>query len=218
MSISEMLSTKFQALYEDDLKQEIAEHGKVVEVKADDLILDMGSYIKTIPLVVNGAIKVLREDDQGHEILLYYVMDGNTCAMSLTCCLSFTKSKIRAIAEEDSTLITLPVQLVEDWMQKYSSWKNFIMLTYSSRFDELLKTIDLLAFEHMDKRLLHFLNEKIVLQGSPKIKITHQDIALALNSSREAISRLLKKMENTGMVKLSRNQIELLTPQKIQLI
>ena len=186
------------------------EVGKLMNVKADEIILDVGSYIKTVPLVAEGSINVFREDKEGNELLLYYVNERNTCAMSLTCCLSYSQSKIRAVAEEDTVLITIPVLQVEEWMQKYTSWKNFVMQTYSVRFEELLNTIDMVAFQNMDKRLIHFLKEKEKIQNSPILQIKHQDIALALNSSREAISRLLKKMERLEMVKLHRNRIELL--------
>lgn len=209
-SIGEILEKKFPSLYEDGLKKEIMELGRLISVKAGGVILDVGSYIKSVPLVAEGSIKVVREDDKGNELLLYYVNDSSTCAMSLTCCLTYTQSKIRAIAEEDVVLITIPVLQVEEWMQKYTSWKNFIMQTYSARFEELLNTIDMVAFQNMDKRLVHFLKEKERIQNSVMLQITHQDIALSLNSSREAISRLLKKMERMGMVKLHRNRIELL--------
>lgn len=210
--IAELLSARFASLYEPELKEEIAANGKIVSVAAGQLVQDKGAYIKTIPLVAKGAIRVMRDDDKGNEILLYYVMGGNTCAMSLTCCMSAEKSKIRAVAEEDTTMIVLPVHLVEEWMLMYQSWKNFIMLTYSARFEELLKTVDLLAFEQMDRRLLHYLEEKRQLSGSDILDVTHQEIALALNSSREAISRLLKKMENMDLVQLQRNRIKMLKP------
>jgi CRP/FNR family transcriptional regulator len=214
MDIPELINTKFPSLYDQELKDEIASVGKLERVKAGNVILEMGNYIKSIPLVVEGSIKVMREDSEGNEILLYYVDASNTCAMSLTCCLSYSQSKIRAIAEEDTLLILIPVNLVEEWMQKYSSWKNFIMLTYSARFEELLRTIDLIAFKNMDIRLIHFLKEKSEIQKSNDLHITHQEIAYSLNSSREAISRLLKQLEKIGMIALHRNRIEILNLDK----
>ncbi len=210
MDIPELLNTKFPSLYDQELKDEIASTGRLEKVIAGNIILEMGTYLKSIPLVVEGSIKVMREDSEGNEIFLYYVDAGNTCAMSLTCCLSYSQSKIRAIAEEDALLILIPVNLVEEWMQKYSSWKNFIMLTYSARFEELLRTIDLIAFKNMDMRLVHFLKEKSEIQNAKSLNITHQEIAYSLNSSREAISRLLKHLEKIGMIILHRNRIDIL--------
>lgn len=207
--IFQIIEQQFPAIYEPELKKEIAEVGKLVEIKAGSTIMDIGQYIKSIPLVVDGSIKVIREDDDGHEIFLYYVESKNTCAMSLTCCMSYSQSKIRAIAEEDTTVINIPVKYMDEWMQKYTSWKNFTMMTYSNRFEELLKTIDLIAFHHMDERLLKYLQNKSETLNSDTLSVTHQEIAYDLNSSREAVSRLLKQLEKMGKIKLSRNKIEM---------
>jgi CRP/FNR family transcriptional regulator len=182
----------------------------MVHVKAGEIIMDTGQYIKFIPILLSGSIKIIRQDDKEGEILLYYVGSNETCAMSLTCCLAHQKSRIKAIAEEDTDMVTVPIGKMEEWMVKYNSWKTFVMLTYSARFDELLKTIDSIAFHKVDERLLKYLHDKAAVSGSSLIQVSHQQIAEELNSSREVISRLLKQLEHNGGIRLGRNKIELL--------
>ncbi len=209
--MNDILFNKFRNIFEKDLLEEIDSIGKLVNVNAGDIIMDTGQYIKFIPILLSGNIKIIRQDDNGGEILLYYVGSNETCAMSLTCCLAHQKSRIKAVAEEETTMITLPVDKMEEWMVKYPSWKNFVMQTYSARFDELLKTIDGIAFHRVDERLEKYLKEKAALSESSIINVSHQQIAEELNSSREVISRLLKQLERNGGIKLGRNKIELLT-------
>jgi CRP/FNR family transcriptional regulator len=171
--------------------------------------MDTGQYIKSIPLLLSGSIKIIRQDDTDGEILLYYVGSNETCAMSLTCCMAHQKSRIRAIAEEDTEMITVPVEKMDEWMIKYESWKNFVMQTYNARFDELLRTIDSIAFQKVDERLENYLKSKGELTESKLLVVSHQQIAEELNSSREVISRLLKHLEKNGKIKLGRNKIEL---------
>jgi CRP/FNR family transcriptional regulator len=156
-----------------------------------------------------GAIKVSREDEDGHELFLYYLQGGQTCSMSFTCCMMNKKSEIRTIAEENTKMIGIPIRYVDEWMTKYQSWKNFVMQTYDFRMMELVRTIDSIAFHHMDERLLAYLDKKAKATHSKIINATHQEIAYDLNASREAVSRLLKQLENDGRVKLGRNKIEL---------
>jgi len=136
---------------------------------------------------------------------------GETCAMSITCCMGDTKSNVRAEAEEDTTLIAIPIHLLDQWSSEYVSWKHFIMRTYQKRFEDLLKTIDSIAFQKLDDRLLQLLKEKSLKSTEQVITATHQEIANELHSSREVISRLLKKLENEGNVKLGRNKIQWLS-------
>lgn len=197
-------------VFEKELLQEIDQVAIPQKFKEGDIIMDIGHYIKSLPILLSGSIKVVREDENGHELLLYYIRSSETCAMSLTCCMRDQKSQIRAIAEEDVSVASVPVEYTDIWMMKYRTWKNFIMNTYSKRFEELLNTIDLIAFHNMDERLIEYLKEKSEIHSTNRIAITHQEIAFDLSSSREAISRLLKKLENIGRVKLHRNLIELL--------
>lgn len=204
------IQTEFINVFEKELQQRIEQEGTIHSFNEGEYIMDIGNYIKTVPILLMGTIKIIREDNEGNEIFLYYIKKGETCAMSLTCCMQDQPSQIRAIAEEDVELISVPVKFMDEWMMKYSTWKNFVMRTYQNRFEELLNTIDLIAFHNMDDRLIEYLKEKAIIHGSKEISVTHQDIAFELNSSREAISRLLKKLEKDGRVKLHRNRIDLL--------
>jgi len=201
----------FPGLADLALQKEIIEVSTPMHFKAGQTLLDYGEYVKFVPLVVSGSIKVLREDEDGHEILLYYLNEGETCAMSFTCCMMNRKSEIKTVAEEDIDILAIPLKYIDLWISKYTSWKNFIMLSYNARLEELLKALDSIAFKKMDERLLEYLKKKAEANGSPSIHSTHQEIAYELNASREAISRLLKKLENNGVLKLGRNKITLIS-------
>ena len=190
-----------------ELLEEISEFGIERDFKKGESIIRNGEFMKYIPLIASGSIRVMREDDEGHEMLLYYLEGGNTCAMSITCCTRNEKSNIWALAEEDSKVLLLPLEYMEAWMKKYSSWRNYIMNSYSSRMEGLLKTIDSIAFYSLDKRLLKYLTDRSQALKKTEFSITHGEIAKELNSSREAISRLLKKLETLGKIELGRNRI-----------
>jgi CRP/FNR family transcriptional regulator len=172
-------------------------------------MIDFGESIKFIPLLLEGAIKVVREDESGEELLLYFVEFRNTCAMTLNCCLENSSSEIRAICESDTTMIMIPVEHMDEWLSKYKSWRNFIFENYQNRLNEMLKAIDALTFLKLDERLEKYLKDKSKVSKEATLKVTHLEIAMDLNSSRVVISRLLKKMENKGKVSLGRNTIEL---------
>lgn len=205
------IRTEYPQLAEKSLQDEIASVGKVITFKSGDIILDIGSYIKSMPLIISGLIKAVREDSEGNEIFLYYLAGGETCSMSFTCCLMNKKSEIRTIAEEDTLLISIPSKYMDEWMSKYASWRNWVMKSYELRMQELLKTIDSIAFQKMDERLLAYLQNKAEKLHSKILNTTHQEIAYDLNASREAVSRLLKQLENDRYVVLGRNKIEMLT-------
>ena len=158
--MNEMLIEKFSTIFEKELLEELGSIGKIVHLAAGETIIDTGQYIKSIPILLSGNIKIIRQDDEGGEILLYYVGSNETCAMSLTCCMAHQKSRIKAVAEEATSMITIPISKMEEWMIKYPSWKNFVMQTYSARFDELLKTIDSIAFHKVDERLEKYLKDR----------------------------------------------------------
>lgn len=204
------LKEKYAHLFEDELLDEMNQVATFKEIKAGEKLIDFGAYVRSMPLIVSGAIKVLREDENGDELLLYFVEAGETCAMTMTCCLGNTKSEVRAIAELDSKLIMLPVQKMEEWMGKYKSWRNFVLNSYQNRMTELLNTIDKIAFLKMDERLLNYLEEKVKVSKDKFINSTHQEIAYELNTSRVVISRLLKRLENDGLIELQRNRIKVL--------
>ncbi|MDB9725428.1 Crp/Fnr family transcriptional regulator [Salibacteraceae bacterium] len=197
-------------IFEKSLQEELQQEAQIRNFNEGDIIIEIDQYIKSIPIVISGTVKVIREDEEGNELFLYYVNAGSTCAMSLTCCMRDQQSQIRAIAEEPVELMVVPVKKMDQWMMQYRSWKDFVMQSYSSRFEELLHTIDLIAFHHMDDRLVSYLEKKALVHDSRTLNIKHQEIAIELSSSREAVSRLLKKLELMGKVKLHRNRIELL--------
>lgn len=196
--------------FENELVNEISKEGELVLFPADDLIMDIGQKVEQIPLIVKGIVKVFREDEEDNEIFLYYLNPGEACAITLICSAREGFSKIKAIPMEDTTAVVLPISKLDEWMPKYQSWYFFVMDSYQDRFEELLKVVDAIAFRQMDERLIEYLEKTAVASQSNKIKETQSQIALELNSSREVIGRLLKKLEQQGMVKVSRNQIELL--------
>lgn len=173
-------------------------------------MIDLGEEIKFIPIILEGAIKIVREDENGDELLLYFVEFGNTCAMTLNCCIGNVSSEIRAICESDTRLIMIPVMYMDQWITKYKSWRTFIFNNYQNRMIELLKAIDSLTFKKLDQRLEQYLHEKANVSKNKELQITHYEIATDLNSSRVVISRLLKQLENEGTVQLGRNTIILL--------
>ncbi|MDP5075687.1 MAG: Crp/Fnr family transcriptional regulator, partial [Flavobacteriales bacterium] len=187
----------------------ILETAKLKKLRADDWMVDIGDPIVYMPLLLKGQLRILREDEEGHELLLYYIRPGETCAMSLTCCSGNAVSNVRAVAEEDTELLLLPIQIIDEWTTKYPSFKSFILKTYQKRFEELLNTIDSIAFHNLDDRLSQLLKQKSEKEGS-ELKTTHQELANQLNSSREVISRLLKQMERKGKIQMGRNKITLL--------
>ena len=200
----------YSHLFENALLEEISEVGITKHVAEGEKLMEIGQYVTAMPLLISGAIKILREDKDGDELLLYFLEKGDTCAMTLSCCMGQTKSEIRAIAELDTELIMIPIQKMEEWTAKYKSWRNFVFESYHTRLMEMLDTIDSIAFLKMDERLLKYLSDKVKITNDKIINSTHQDIAYELHTSRVVISRLLKALENRGEIKLHRNKIEVL--------
>lgn len=208
--MKDLIYDAYGGMFEKELIEEMVSAAKLVEFKEGDVLIDIGSYIKTMPLLIHGAIKIMREDFDNGELLLYFIGKGDTCAMTLSCCMGDKQSEIRAVAENDGLVAMIPVQKMEEWMGKYTSWRAFVFASYDSRFNELLSAIDNIAFMRMDERLQNYLQEASKINNSKTISKTHQEIAYELNSSRVVISRLLKASENEGKIKLNRNNIELL--------
>ena len=209
--ILSLVRQHFPAIVEKNLQEEIATVSQLLHFEGGQMLMNFGAYIKIVPLVISGSIKVVREDDKGTgELFLYYLNGGETCSMSFSCCMMNKKSVIRTTTEEATVLIGIPIKDVDAWMMQYQSWKNFVMLSYDKRQEALIRTIDEIAFLSMDERLLNYLRKKATSTQSNTLLVTHQHIAYDLNASREAVSRLLKKLEKTGKLRLGRNKIKLL--------
>ena len=206
----EELRENYGYLFENELLKEINNVGVFKEVPEGYTFIEVGEYIKSMPLLVNGVIRILREDAEGNELLLYFLEKGHTCAMTLSCCIGNTKSEIKAIAETDSKLIMIPVEKMEEWTSKYKTWRNFVFNSYHNRLMEMLDTIDNIAFLKMDERLLRYLHDKVKVTNDREIHSTHQEIAYDLHTSRVVISRLLKALENQKVIELQRNRIIML--------
>ena len=210
IEMKEELKQTYGFVFEEDLINEIADVSVLREFKEGDVLIDFGDYIKRMPLLINGAIKILREDFDEGELLLYFIEKGDTCAMTMACCMGETKSEIRAVAETDGKVVMIPVNKMEEWLGKYKSWRNYVFNSYNNRLKEMLSAIDNLAFMNMNDRLLSYLVEKVKINNSREIHNTHQEIAYDLHTSRVVISRLLKALENEGKIVLNRASIELL--------
>lgn len=194
--------------FEPELISIMEQESSFKSYKAGDIIMRRGQYIRSTVLVLAGRVKIYRENEEGGEFLMYYLQPGEACAVSMICAVQSEASEVMARAEEDTELLMLPIQLMDELMNKYKSWYQFVIRTYRSRFDELLTVIDNIAFRNMDERLEFYLQRHMQATGKNQIELSHQQIAEDLNSSREVISRLLKKMEQRGLVRLHRNMIE----------
>ena len=208
--VREKLEASYGYLFEDELLDEIQKSGSLRVVKQGDLMMDIGQSITAMPLLFNGAIKIMTEDEVGDELLLYFIEVGDTCAMTFSCCMGAGTSEIRAIAETDSEMLMIPIEKMDSWMARYRSWRSFILDSYHERLSELLETIDTLAFMKLDDRLMKYLRDKAMVTHDDLIHTTHQDIAQDLHTSRVVVSRLLKGMEKDGKITMHRNQIKVL--------
>lgn len=204
------IQASYQNLFENELLEEMVEVGQLKEIEAGTDLIIPGQYIKHMPLLLEGSIKILRPDDDGFELLLYHLEKGDTCAMTLTCCMGQKKSEIHAVTETAVKLLMVPIGKMEEWSRKYRSWRNFVFDSYHNRMMEMLESIDSIAFKNMDQRLEIYLKNKVKLLNSKHLYTTHKEIADDLHTSRVVISRLLKKMENSGDIDLHRNFIEVL--------
>ena len=193
-----------------ELVKDVDANASFQSFKAGDIIMRTGQYIKNTVLIISGKIKVYREDENGGEFFMYYLQPGQACSISMICATKNEKSQIMAKVVEDVELIMVPLPLMDKWMMQHRSWYEFVIDTYRSRFEEVLEVIDSIAFRAMDERLEFYLKRHADACGCKELKLSHQEIASELNTSREVISRLLKKMEQRGIVALHRNNIEIL--------
>lgn len=205
--VEEIVKKRFP-FFESGLRTAISESGILREFEADQELIREDQYIRSFPIVLSGMIRVSRTDEAGNELLLYYLRPGEVCTVSLICCMDRTRSRVKAITEEETTAILVPVELLDSWMTMYQTWKEYVMHSMQLRFDELLNALDSIAFMKMDERLEKFFTDRFRSTGNTVFNGSHQEVALAMNSSREVISRLLKQMEKKGLITLSRGKID----------
>ena len=193
---------------DDSLRQQIQLHGIKKNFHRDAVIMNPGDAIEFMPIVCSGAIRVMIQNSEGHERYLYHIHPGESCAMSLTCCQSMRKSEIHAITEEETEILFVPVQFLEEWTS-YRQWKKFLSETQAQRFSELLETIELLAFSKLDEQIWSYLMRRAQAHGSNILKITHQEIALEINTPREVVTRLLHQLRQQGKVEIKRGELHI---------
>ena len=199
--------TLFPAL----LEQELEANSIRKTLPADTILLQENTYIRSIPIVLSGSIRVMRQDDEGREILLYYIKPGESCIMSFLAGIHEDTSKVRAVVEEEAEVLFVPVAKASEWIRQFPEWTDFIFKLYHQRFEELLSVVNAIAFQQLDQRIMELLKKKVQIYQSSQIAITHQQLAEELGTTREVISRLLKQMEKKAMIRLSRNKITVLS-------
>jgi len=201
------LNDYYASIFEEELINEIVEIGIYRTITSGEMLIDIDDKMTHIPLILNGAIKIIREDKNGDEIALYFLEKGDTCAISFINCINRSKSMFRGLAEKETEGIFVPVDMVDEWLKKYESWRHFIIDSYHMRLIEMVESIDSLAFMKLDNRLLKYLTDKVKIMRDNTLIITHQEIADDINTSRVVVSRLLKQLENEGKIKIRRNRI-----------
>lgn len=199
----------FPQFPEPELQRELRQRGRLLHFSAGQSIQAAGDYIRMIPLIISGSLKVSRSADDGSELFLYYLEAGESCTMTFSCCLTNQPSEVHAVAETDTSILALPRQVIDEWMPRYRSWRNFVLTSYDRRMRELVQTIDDVSFHQLDDRLLGYLGKRAEQSADGAVHASHREIAEDLHVSREAISRLLKGLERHGRVTLARNRISL---------
>ena len=205
-----LLLTAIFPLFEPALQDDLLLRSSVQQFNAGEPLMRTGQYFRSTMLIVSGLVKVYREDEEGNEFFMYYLQPGQACALSMVCATKQQTSQVMVKAVKDTTVLAIPLSFMDAWMATYKSWHQFVLETYRSRFEELLVTLDHVAFRAMDERLEFYMRQHQQTLQTGTITINHQEIADELNSSREVISRLLKKMEQLGKIKLHRNAIEII--------
>lgn len=195
---------------EPELIKEIKQHGKIMKFREGDVIMDYGKKIKFLPLILDGTIKVMKRDEDGREILLYYLGTNESCAMAYACCMEDKKSEIKAVAEDNVEVVAIPHARLDEWLVKYPGWKSYVFSSFTQRFNELLRSLESVAFHKLDERLVRYLRNKAKVSGKKALSLSHNQIAEELGTNRVVISRLLKQLENDGKLVLYRNEIKLL--------
>ncbi|MCE3278749.1 MAG: Crp/Fnr family transcriptional regulator [Bacteroidetes bacterium] len=205
------IKAKFSSIFEKKLIDEIIEVGEIRSFKEGEIIMDYGKPVRFMPIIISGTLRVMRKDEEDREIILYYLSNNESCAMAYACCMEAKKSEIKAIAEDNVELIAIPHNKLDEWLVKYPSWKSYIFSSFTQRFNELLKSLESIAFQKFDERLIKYLKAKAKVTGKNAIQLSHKQIAEEMGTSRVVISRLLKQLENDKKLVLYRNEIKLLS-------
>ena len=208
--MEQLLKERYRYIFEEALLDEVIKIGQFKKIDKDVCMIDIGDKLTHMPLIMEGAIKIVDEDKDGNEYLLYYLEKGDSCAMTMTCCMGGKRSSIRATTEQPTLLYMIPIQKMEDWLVKYKTWRAFVFESYDARMREMLEAIDALAFNNMEERLYKYLKDRAMVLHSPTLEITHYRIANDLNTSRVVISRLIKKLALDNKIEAHRNQITVL--------
>jgi len=207
--LREKLNDYYSSIFEDDLIDEIIKVGYFDIIKSDKLMIDIGEEMTHIPLILNGIVKIIRQE-KNKELTLYFLEKGDTCALSFINCINRKKSIFKGVVEQDLEAIFIPVNLVDNWLVSYKSWRTYIIDSYHFRLIEMVEYIDSLAFMKMENRIFKYLTDKVKVTKSVDLKITHQEIADDLNSSRVVITRLIKQLHDEGKIYSSRSKIKVL--------
>ena len=192
-----------------ELVEKLQQYSRQKTYEAGEIILNENANIRAIPIVTKGTLKVMRTEEDGREILLYYIKAGESCIMSFLGGLHNETSKVKAEVEEDAEILFLPVDKVSLFIKEYPEWLDYIFRLYHKRFEELLEIVNAIAFKKVDERMLALLNRKVELTGKKTLNITHEQLANELGTARVVVSRLLKQLEEIGKVQLGRNKITL---------
>lgn len=208
--LREKLSEYYSDVFEEELIDEIIKVGHFDKVKSGELMIDIGSEMTHIPLILSGVVKIIRKEKSGNEIVLYFLERGDTCAISFVNCINRKQSIFKGVVEKDIEAVFLPVEHIDSWLVKYKSWRHFIIDSYHFRLIEMVESIDSLAFMKMSERVLKYLTDKVKITNDVDLEITHQEIANDLNSSRVVITRLIKELHDEGKIFSTRNKIKVL--------
>ncbi|WP_396601369.1 Crp/Fnr family transcriptional regulator [Algibacter sp. R77976] len=208
--LKEKLKNYYSDIFEDDLINEIIKVGHFEKIRSGELLVDIGDAMTHIPLILNGVVKIIRKEKEGDEIVLYFLERGDTCAISFVNCINKKKSVFKGIVDKDVEALYIPIDIIDEWLIKFQSWRHFIIDSYHFRLIEMVDSIDSLAFLKMNERLLKYLSGKVQINHNIDLEITHQEIANDLNTSRVVVTRLIKQLHDEGKINSTRNHIKVL--------
>ena len=208
--LRQKLNDYYSSIFEDELIEDIIEVGHIDKLNVGETLIDVDENMTHIPLILDGVVKIIRQEKEGDELVLYFLERGDTCAISFINCINRKKSMFKGIVENEVEAIFIPVENVDEWLAKYKTWRYFIIDSYHFRLIEMVESIDGLAFKQMNERILKYLSDKAKVNHNVLLEITHQQIANDLNTSRVVITRLIKQLQTEGKLIASRNKIKVI--------